>query len=352
MGILHLRRRYPRLKHSLPTAELANLPTPVERASKLEQELGVDELWIKRDDLSGSLYGGNKTRKLELLYGKALRDHRGWVVTTGAWGSHHVLATTILGRKLGIRVCAVLVPQPPTAHVLENLLCTHSEGAHIVTVPGPAAVAPTMLFESLQRRAQLIPPGGSSPLGALAFVAAMFELAEQIHSGHCPAPERIYVALGSSGTQAGLVAGAALAGLSCQIIGVRVTAKYMANEHTVARLATATSRLLSQLDPSAPRLRFRPKEINVLHDQFGAGYGESTAECEQAIALLQDSQAITLDGTYTGKAMAGLIAEVRRRPARGPVMYWNTLSSVDLTPLIDRASPQGLPQRLKTLYNR
>lgn len=352
MGAHQLLRRFPTLVRTLPVVELGQFPTPVDEAAALGSEIGVGSLWVKRDDRSGSLYGGNKVRKLELLFGRARRDHRGWVATTGAWGSHHVLATALYGQVLGIRVGAVVCPQPPTPHVLENLLCTHGCGAAITPVPSPLAVPPALVYEAMRRRAMMIPPGGSSPLGALAFAGAALELVGQIEAGECPAPERIYVSLGSSGSMAGLLVGMALARLPTEIIGVRVTDNYMANELTVANLANRTARLLQRLAPEAPKVRFKRREISVIHDQFGEGYGQATTEGSEAELLAMETVGLLLDPTYTGKAMAGLISDVRHRPCSGPVLFWSTLSSADLSELLERSSPKGLPESLQSLFRQ
>jgi D-cysteine desulfhydrase len=198
----------------------------------------------------------------------------------------------------------------------------------------------------------MIPPGGSSPLGALAFAGAALELARQIERGECPVPERIYVSLGSSGSMAGLLVGIALSNLPSEVIGVRVTDRYMANEITVADLATRTGRLLHRLAPEAPKVRFRRHEISVIHDQFGEGYGHATAEGSDAERLAMEREGLLLDPTYTGKAMAGLISDVRQRPCRGPVLFWSTLNSVDLEELFTGSSVRGLPKALRKLYRQ
>ncbi len=352
MGNRMLHDLFPRLEFTLPIAKLGLFPTNVEEKPELADVLGLSSLWVKRDDRSGVVYGGNKVRKLELLYGKARRDKRHWVVTTGAWGSHHVLATSIYGQPLGIRVCAVLCPQPKTTHVLENLLCTAACGADVIAVSSPASIPAAMVAETFRRRAMLIPPGGSSPLGALAYAGAALELAWQIRRGECPVPHRIYVALGSSGTMAGLVLGRALAPelATTRIIGVRVTAPMAANEMTVALLATRASRLLHSLDASAPSLTFFPSDMCVLHDQYGEGYGRGTPEAALAETLALEKAELMLDPTYTGKTMAGLISDTSRNPPSGPVLYWSTLSSVDLGPILDGASTRNLPRTLRKLF--
>lgn len=350
MGAQQLFERFPGLERRLPVVSLGRFPTPVEETTSLARALGLSSLWVKRDDRSGEIYGGNKVRKLELLLGRARADHRGWVATAGAWGSHHVLATTLFSRALGLRVAAVLCPQPPTPHVLDTLLCTHGSGAVITTVPSPFAVPPVLAAVAARRRAMLIPPGGSSPLGALGFAGAALELAAQVAAGECPAPERIYVALGSSGTMAGLLVGTALAGLGAEVVGVRVTARYMTGETFVAGLANRAAALLRRLAPAAPELRFTREAVTVLHDQIGEGYGHPTERAAEAAELARVHAGLALDPTYTAKAMAGLIADLQRRPPTGPILFWSTLSSVDLGALLASSSPAGFPRSLRQLY--
>ena len=116
-AMLALERRFPALVGRLSRCALASLPTPVHRLAELGRETGLSDLWIKRDDQTGRVYGGNKVRKLEWLLADALaRGHR-TVLTTGALGSNHALATTIYARELGLRTRLVLVPQPVTPHV-------------------------------------------------------------------------------------------------------------------------------------------------------------------------------------------------------------------------------------------
>ncbi len=110
-----LSERWSRLR-SLPHVPLATTPTPVERSRALSEALGSD-VWVKRDDLTGTRYGGNKVRKLEYLLADAMDRRADTIVTTGAAGSHHVLATSIYGRQLGLDVHGLLVPQPKTPHV-------------------------------------------------------------------------------------------------------------------------------------------------------------------------------------------------------------------------------------------
>jgi len=350
MGAQALLDRYPQLEGALPRAELGDFPTPVEEARPLGKAVGL-RLWIKRDDRSGKVYGGNKVRKLELLLGRALSDGRTRVATVGAYGSHHSLATCIYARQMALGVSAVLCPQPVTPHVLDNLLAAHGTGAEVIPVPTFAAAGPRLVAESLRRRAMLISPGGSSPLGALGYVGAAFELAEQVRRRECPEPERMVVALGSSGSMAGLVLGVRLAGLRSEVVGVRVTPLIAANEVTVATLASRASALLHRLTPEIPLVLFSPAEIRVVHGQIGEGYGHETEEGRRVTELSAALRGPELDPTYTAKAMAGLLSESAERPPRGgPVLFWSTLSSASLAPLLEGVTPEGLPPELRRLY--
>jgi len=350
MGARALKQRFLSLQGRLPMASLGSFPTPVVSASKLGDSLGV-ETWIKRDDQSGLEYGGNKVRKLELLLGKAVAEGHKGIVTTGAYGSHHVLATCTYARVLGLEATAVLCPQPVTEHVRETLLATHQTGATLVPVASCVAAGPRMVTESLRRRAMLIGPGGSSPLGALAYAGAALELAEQVARGQCPSPSRIYVALGSSGSMAGLLLGVWLSGLPTKVVGVRVTPRVAANELTVAALATRASLLLRRLAPEAPFRPFSPFEVLVDHSQIGAGYGEPTGSGEEARTLCAALDGPELDPTYTAKAMAALIRDARSGvDDPGPWMFVSTLSSADLSARLSGATTRGMPRELAELF--
>ncbi len=124
--------RYPFLADRLPWVPILRAPTPCQRLTNLEDSLGAGPLWIKRDDLTALPYGGNKPRKLELILGEARARGARRLITFGALGSHHVLATAVYGRARGFAVTAVLVPQPVDDHVRQSLLAAHAQGARLV----------------------------------------------------------------------------------------------------------------------------------------------------------------------------------------------------------------------------
>jgi len=312
---------------AIPRHPCALLPTPVEPLEVLGSGWGLPELWVKRDDRSGQLYGGNKVRKLQFLLGRALQQGRRRVVTAGALGSHHSLATTLYGRRAGLEVEALLFPQPPTDHVRANLAANLGAGLRPLPIPTPLLVPPLLALRGLRADTAPIPGGGSSAVGVIGYVEAAFELAAQVRAGELPEPACAVVALGTGGTAAGLAVGLPLAGLRTRVLAVRVIDRVIGNARTVLRLARAVQRELRRFDPSLPHLRVAECEVD--HQQFGGGYGRSTPACGDAADLARELEGLELETTYTAKALAAIAARAREgRLPPGPVLFWNTFSSV------------------------
>ena len=350
-GGLAIERRFPALRGRLPRVRLTNLPTRVHRLERLGAELGVDQLWVKRDDESGALYGGNKPRKLEFVLADAVADGKKSVLTFGGIGTHHGLATAICARAVGLRAILVLLKQPVTEHVRRCLLLDFAAGAELHYAPTvPLVTARTLRLcgrELLRGELPyIIPAGGTSPLGTIGYVNAALELQEQVVAGELPEPESIFVALGSGGTVAGLVLGLKLAGLRSRVIGVLVTDILPPSRERLARAARKSLALLRQQSPDVPEVVVAPNDFTILPGYLGPGYGASTEAACRARDRMAALEAIHLDTTYTAKCLAGLIDAVRAPGQHGrSVLFWNTYSSVDpaahLGPLPD---PSQLPR--------
>jgi 1-aminocyclopropane-1-carboxylate deaminase/D-cysteine desulfhydrase-like pyridoxal-dependent ACC family enzyme len=328
-------RAFPALAGRVPWMPLGRFPTPVGR---LEGLLPPSvELWIKHDDASGTVYGGNKVRKLEFLLGEAKARGARRLVTLGAIGSHHVLATAIYGKQAGFAVDAVVFPQPLTAHVREQMLADVAAGAALHPTRGYLGVPWRVWQQRRGEDALWIASGGSSPVGTLGYVSAGLELLQQIAAGELPRPDVIYVALGSCGTAAGLLVGLAgapsLPRLDARVVGVRVVDRAVSNAHVTRRLAARTAALLAAhgehwFDQSAP------PPLTVDHRCFGGAYGRATPESDRAVALAKE-RGLFLEPTYTGKAMAALLHDAARGALDGKrVLFINTFSSVDLAPFV------------------
>jgi D-cysteine desulfhydrase len=322
-----LARRFPKLA-ALPRVSLVAAPTPVEPLHLAGVPDGA--LFVKRDDRSNPVYGGNKPRKLELTLGAAQARGARRLVTTGGIGTHHGLATAIFGRAVGMSTTVVVVPQPVTDHVREQVRALVSFGAELLPARGVAGAAVQVARATLRgERPVLIATGGSSAAADLGFVSAAFELAEQIERGASPEPAEVYVPIGSGGTLAGLVLGAKLAGLRARFVGVLVTDILPPGPVRLARLARASLALMRRLDPAVPAVAIAPGDFEVARAQLGAGYGAATPAAEAAASLARDA-GVALETTYTAKCLAEVLARIADGRARGPVLFWNTYNAADV----------------------
>ena len=355
---LPLFEQYPQLGEKLPHVSLGEFPTPVQKLERLGAQTGIRQLYIKRDDLSGRFYGGNKPRKLEFILGEAIRSGVREVMTFGGAGSNHSLATAIYAQQVGLKSISMLIPQPNARYVRDNLLTSHyygaelhSCGAELESVRNMPLVCLTTMYQLIRRRLKsgcfphLIPPGGSSPLGSIGFVNAAFELRKQITNGEMPEPEYIYVACGTMGTAAGLLLGLRAARLDSRVVSVCVTSEKFVNTRRMIKLINRTNSLIHSLDVSFPIFEFSATDVDIRHDYFGKRYALFTKEAMEAVSLMRECEGIKLDGTYTGKTLAALIADARNGSLRGKsVLFWNTLNSRCLQESISSLDYHDLPR--------
>jgi 1-aminocyclopropane-1-carboxylate deaminase/D-cysteine desulfhydrase-like pyridoxal-dependent ACC family enzyme len=312
-----------------PVANLADLPTPVRPLVAIG-----DGLFMKQDNLSGAVYGGNKIRKLEFLLGEALAEGRQTVITYGAAGSNHALATAICCRQLGLRAFSILTPQQTSDHVRKNILMGHAAGAELHLCPDhthfPALTH--QLSDQCADEPYIIPVGGTNATGALGFVNAAFEMAEQIQ------PDVIYLPMGTGGTLAGLRVGLKLAGLNTRIEAIRVVAPDFRN---ASHIATLFGEICTRLDVE---LELNQDDIVIRDEFFGEGYGIPTPEGRAAVDLFQTRESVHLENTYTGKTAAALLHDLRSGQLDGQtVLYWNTLNSRDFSTQIANIDFHALP---------
>ncbi len=330
---------YPGLKGKLPWMPIGTYPTPVEPMRMPDG--GKAKIFVKRDDLTSPLYGGNKVRKLEHVMAEAKLAGRKSLLTIGGLGSNQCLATTLHGKGFGFEVDICLFDQPVNKFVRRNLLADAKGGANFVYGGGFVTTAYRAARRYSEREAPYyIPAGATTPLGNIGYVTAAFELAEQIKAGKLPEPDRIYVAAGSCGTAAGLAVGCKLAGLASKIVAVRITEPIVANEWNIRRVAQQTADALRRMDPELPALRIEPGDIEVETEFFGGSYGVDTPESAEAIEWAKPH--IELESTYTGKAMAACIDHCRKGRPDETVLFWNTYNSapLDLADNVDALPPE------------
>jgi D-cysteine desulfhydrase len=269
-------------------------------------------------------------RKLEFLLAHARQHGAERLITAGAFGSHHALATAVYGTARGFDVTLVLFPQHRTEHVREVMAAQAATGAEIRTASRMELVPVATLMAQAAHRGQptaVIPPGGSNPTGTLAYVDAALELADQVRNGEAPEPTEIHVAAGTMGTMAGIAIGCALAGLRPRIIGWRITSRIVTNEWAYRRLVVRTLRRLERAGIDVPATEQVLVQSVIRDDQLGDGYGRATEAGDRATDIFADV-GVELDPTYTAKAAAGMLAtHAGRSPGGGgPVLFWHTLS--------------------------
>ena len=297
-----------------PRTPLCHRPTPIEEMSRLSGLLGGPQLFIKRDDCTGLATGGNKTRKLEFLVGEALKAGADMLVTQGAVQSNHVRQTAAAACKVGMdchvllerRVPGVDASYEQTGNVL---LDTLFGATHEFRPPGldmnAEAEAVTETLRADGRTPYFIPGGGSNPTGALGYANCAQEVVD-----HCTrtgqAFDWLVMATGSTGTQAGLVAGFHALGYDLPVMGVSVRQPH---DRQVAAVHGLTQRTLEKLgaDP------IDASRIHVDDGYVGDGYGIPAPSTFEAIHLTARQEGILLDPVYSAKGMAGTD---RHGPAR------------------------------------
>jgi L-cysteate sulfo-lyase len=298
-----------------PRLHFAHLPTPLEPLTRLSEQLGGPNLWIKRDDCTGLSSGGNKTRKLEFLMADAVERGADTIITQGATQSNHARQTCAIAAKLGM-VCHILLEDRTGYHDEAyshngNVLLDQLHGASISVRPADSDMNAEMeqLAQQLRddgKKPYIIPGGGSNEIGALGYVNAAFELTHQANERSLRIDHLLH-ATGSAGTQAGLVLGMEAMNSRIPVYGVSVRAEKQKQEDNVYGLVQRTAEFMGY----SPDLVAREKVV-ANSDYVGPGYGLPTDSMIEAVKLMASYEGILLDPVYAGKGFAGLIDLVRK----------------------------------------
>ncbi len=296
-----------------PRTKLCHQPTPIEAMPRLSEHLGGPSLFIKRDDCTGLATGGNKTRKLEFLVGDAMRQNADMLVTQGAVQSNHVRQTAAAACKVGMK-CHVLlerrVPERDSSYeetgnvLLNNLFGATHEFRPAGLDMNAEAVAVAEKMRSTGHQPYFIPGGGSNPTGALGYANCAQEIADHTEQTGQPF-DWLVMGTGSTGTQAGLVAGFHAIGHDLPVMGVSVRQPRERQMNAVHALTQSTLEKLGA--PGVPL-----SKILVDDGYVGEGYGIPAESTLEAIQLLARQEGILLDPVYSAKGMAGLIGMVRQ----------------------------------------
>ena len=326
-------RALPALAGSVPWVRLGHWPTPVE-----ELPVGAN-VWVKREDRSSPVYGGNKVRTLEAVFGRAIAAGAERIWATGAYGSNHAVATVLHAPAAGLAGGLAMFPQPRSSPAIENLLAALSVRPALEVMSSPLVLP--LVMRRLRRADAgnfVMAPGGATPDGTLGAMSAALELAEQVAAGVLPAPARIVLPVGSTCTTAGMLVGLCLArrlgiGFSRapRVVAVRVTPWPITSVPMILALAARSARLIRELAGDVADIGVRELHslLEVETHQFGGHYGLVTARGWRALHAFRRAGGPPLDIVYSAKAAAALL-ELVDRGEPGPLLFWATKSSAPL----------------------
>jgi D-cysteine desulfhydrase len=288
--------------------------TPIEKLSRLSKELAGPTIYMKRDDLLGLAGGGNKTRKLEFLVAEALAQGADTLITCGAVQSNHCRLTLAAAVREGLKCRLVLEERVPGSYSPEaggnNFLFRLMGVEKIKVVPGGSDMTAAMQAAADEvagenRKAYVIPGGGSNPVGATGYVACAEEILAQTFELGINI-DRIICASGSAGTHAGLVTGFYGNNSNIPVIGINVSRPKVEQEELVYHLVQKTAEHVG-VNSGISR-----KAVVCFDEYVGPGYSLPTPEMAEAVRMLARLEGVLIDPVYTGKAMAGLIDLVRK----------------------------------------
>ena len=302
----------------IPRINFALLPTPVEPLERLTKYFNGPRLIVKRDDLTGVAFGGNKARKLEFLMADAKSQDAKTIITAGAAQSNHCRQTAAVAARFGYE-CILVVAGEKIKHSSGNLMLDQLLGARIVWA-SHSDLDSTLdkTFHEAQEdghRPYLIPFGGSNPIGAVGYVFAMSELLGQGYQ-----PNWIILPSGSGGTQAGMVVGAKLFGFRGRILGISVIEQKNTFETKVKMLAQSCAEYLNE------NLQISPEDIQINSDYLGKGYGIMGAPEKNAIRIFARYEGLFLDPVYTARAAAGMmdLLDSKYFSRDDLILFWHT----------------------------
>ncbi len=363
---------WPQLEPHVGFSFLGDFPTPVETLKRLVPglESGWGDTFVKRDDLSSLVYGGNKVRTLEPLFGHARREGQKAVFATGAYGSNHAVATVLHAARAGFRSGVLLFPQPFSPAAQSNLRVSLGHADQVVDLLH-WSLLPLGMWRLARRERQggagalIMPPGGASPRGCLGFLSGALELGMQVEAGELPCPDEVMLALGSTCSTAGLLVGlcvGARLGLGFKgggpkasaplLVAVRVTPWPVTSRFRILNLAQRLAQWMRQLtrDPLFDIDRQQlAQRLEVDGEHLGQGYGRPTAEGLAVIERLRPFST-ALDTTYSAKSAAALWDRTRRRPPCARV-FWSTKSGA-LLPAVSQPKLDAAPARMRHWLER
>lgn len=306
----------------MPRVRLAALPTPLEDMRTLTAKLNGPRLLIKRDDMTGLAFGGNKVRKLEFIMADALKQNADIIITSGGVQTNHGRLTAAAAKKLGLKPVLVLTGEEPKEYT-GNLFVDYVLGAEIHFVTADSGLSPAEAqkqqrargeakaleikakYEAQGHKCYIVPRGGRMPVATAGYLNATLEMYKQLIEMNVKA-DYLVVSTGSTSTTSSLILGSKVFNTGMKVIGISVSRP--AEE--------CKDRIMDELEKDIAYygydVNIERDELTIFDNYIGPGYSIPTPEGIQAIKLLAESEAIMLDYAYTGKGMSGLIDLVKK----------------------------------------
>ncbi len=323
--------------------ELIKEETPVYQLKELSKSLQHEHLYVKREDLTDSLYGGNKVRNLEFLLGEAILQGSKKVMAVAPLGSNFIAALSAQSHKVGLPVEVHHFVPHCTTQMLKHAYFCKKVGAHLKVYGG--GYFGSIVQSGLNYTARTLkdgnqvyqmPVGGSNVTGALGHVNAFLEMLEQARRGQVPLPEVLIVGAGTCGTMAGLLAANKLSNSNIRIIGVRCVDKIICNRFRIAKLANQILRYLKVAG------QIRVADVD-LRDRGVVNYGVPSEDSKLLAQTVGDAEGLTLDTTYTTKVVSYMAELIKQKGfANSKILYWHTFSPAAMQiPLDSKALALG-----------
>ncbi len=310
---------------NFPKKNIGFFPTPLHKLENLTKYFNRPSIYIKRDDMTGLAFGGNKTRKLEFLMGDALSKNCDCVITGGASQSNHCRQTAAAAAQSGLECHLALGGEEPDSFT-GNLLLDKLFDAKIHWCgefrKGEKIPAIYSHLAAKGKKPYIIPYGGSNKIGALGFVEAMGELKSQSEEMKIKI-DKIIFASSSGGTHSGMIVGNILYNLNSTLIGVQIDKSENEDKPYSSLIAELANEILTELDI---KRNVNEKDLILRNEFMSDGYGIVGELERNAIKLLAGKEGILVDPVYTGRVFGALMNMIENKEfSKGEnVLFWHT----------------------------
>jgi len=335
--------------------------SPIKELKQLSKALNSKNIYIKDDSNIAAIYSGNKARKLEFLLADAISKNKKRTITFGSAGSNHALATAVHANQRGLKHTSILSHQDATPSTIKKIqmnilmaLKYNSDFIYFRSFKIPKFKMNLIKLKYFLKDGAwpyIIPVGGTNSLGILGFINAIFELKTQIDKKEIPEPDFIYAPMGTMGTIAGLIIGLKLLNLKTKVVCVRVIPEVVANSKKLLLLLNQEIDFLNAKLTQKINLTFTENDFIIRDDFYEPGYAIPNKRCIDAVELINQTEQINLEYTYSGKALACLIDDARKGLLNNKItLFWNTYNNVKIPDDIYKLNYKKLPKELKKYF--